>query len=421
MVPRLIVRQLALFGALVILSGNGLAPPAVRAETPLNRAVIESLRNAVKLILQNQSPRPARVRDTMTPGDALATARAALAELRFNDGSLARVGGQALFRFLPNTRTFQLSNGTLLLLVPPGRGQTRIQTPNAATGIRGSALFVRYLPDTDVTLIGALTESGIEVSNRDRSQNQPLRAGQLAVVVKDRIERVYQFDLNTFYETSDLVKGLELQHPLSPQSQLGADPAIAAVRTETAAAVKAQTSLNAANNAPAESIQNVSTAPRAAATATLRDAIRNPDDSRSTTASQESSLSREVAAPLATKLLEPPSATVPTAIPPTIALPTLPGTDLAATKNPIPTDVLPPGAAAGVDRGNGPSGAGAPGLNGTAPGLAGTTPGQNRNLPPGLAGTAPGLAGTTPGQSGSAPPGLAGTAPGLAGTTPGGG
>ena len=246
--------------ALSLWSGSVLLPLAAHAEVPLNRAVIASLRNAVELILKNQPPRSAKVRDALAPGDAIATARAALAELRFNDGSLARVGGQTLFRFLPHTRTFQLSNGTLLLLVPPGRGQTRIQTPNAA-GIRGSALFVRYLPATDTTLIGALTESGIEITNRDRSQAQPLGAGQIAVVVNNRIEQVYRFDLSTFYDTSELVKGLELQHSTTSeqtaneQAAVPTDRSIAAVRAETAEAVERQASVGAVSETTAASGQ----------------------------------------------------------------------------------------------------------------------------------------------------------------------
>jgi hypothetical protein len=392
MVKGYLFRYCAPFIALSFWSGSVLLPSAVHAEVPLSRAVVASLRNAVELILKNQAPRAAKVRDALAPGDAIATARAALAELRFNDGSLARVGGQALFRFLPNTRTFQLSNGTLLLLVPPGRGQTRIQTPNAAAGIRGSALFVRYLPETDVTLVGALTDSGIEITNRDRSQAQPLGAGQIAVVVKNRIEQVYRFDLRTFYETSELVKGLDLQgSAVSEQSAVATDEAIATVRAETSEAVKTQASLGT-DKVTAAGVQP---------------SDANAKNPQSQTASPSSTSLKQATEPpgaiaLPTdNLLVPPTAALPTVFPQTVALPTaMPGGNL-------PTAIgIPP---SGLNR--------PPNLPSTAPGLAGTTPGQG-GLPPGQAGTAPGLAGTTPGQGGL-PPGQAGTAPGLAGTTPG--
>ncbi|MBN3992021.1 MAG: FecR domain-containing protein, partial [Nostoc sp. NMS2] len=213
-------------------------PNRVSAITPLTRAEIQDLRNIVQLIPKDKlKKRPARKLDAMTPGDGVATGRASLADLRFNDGSLARVGEQALFQFLPKTRDFKLSNGTVLLLIPPGQGQTRIQTPNAAAAIRGSALFVRYNQQTDTTIVGALTNSGIEVSNKEASETQVLEAGQMVIIVKGKFERLYDFDLRNFYETSQLVRELDLNRQ-SPVPK--PDPAIIRVQAETAAALKAQ-------------------------------------------------------------------------------------------------------------------------------------------------------------------------------------
>ncbi|WP_199321986.1 FecR family protein [Leptolyngbya sp. FACHB-321] len=417
---------LSIWGAAVLL------PSVAHAEVPLNRAVIASLRNKVELLLKNQARRSAKVRDTLVPGDALSTARAALAELRFNDGSLARIGGQALFRFLPKTRTFNLSNGTLLLLVPPGRGQTRIQTPNAAAGIRGSALFVRYLPDTDVTLIGALTDSGIEITNRDRTQTQPLEAGQIAVVVKDRIEQVYRFDLKTFYDSSDLVKGLDLQRS-APSNGTGTpvDQAIAAVRTETSEAVKTQASLGIFNGATAADGQPLT--PNVNASQGNQTTSIRPLDQLTAPASP-SALPNNY-------LFVSPTLALPTAFPPTVAIPTPPNS--AAGAAPIPgsvgTGTVPTGNIPGqgglppeqvgntpgqggdppgqVGNTPGQGGSPPPGQVGNTPGQAGDTPG--RGLPPGQAGTTPGQSGNTPGQGGGLPPGQAGTTPGQSGNTPG--
>ncbi|WP_193197282.1 FecR family protein [Nostoc sp. MG11] len=220
--------------------GIAVLPLSNRASaiTPLTRAEIQNLRNLVQLIPRdNLKKRPARKLDAMIPGDGLSTGRASLADLRFNDGSLARIGEQAVFQFLPKTRNFRLSNGTVLLLIPPGRGQTHIQTPSAAAAIRGSALFVRHNQQTDTTIVGALTNSGIEVSNREASQTQMLEAGQMIVIVKGKFQSLYDFDLKNFYETSELVRELDLnkQNPAPTP-----DPAITSVQAETTAALKAQ-------------------------------------------------------------------------------------------------------------------------------------------------------------------------------------
>jgi hypothetical protein len=204
------------------------------AQTPLTRAVVQNLRKQVRLMPNNQQPRPARVKDTLRPGDALATARASLAELRFNDQSVARIGEQALFYFTPNTRTFDLRNGTVLLMIPRGQGVTRMKTPNAAAGIKGSALFVRYNQATNTSFFGALTQSQIEISNHDQTQTRVLQPGEMATVVNNQLVSVQTFDLKTFYETSTLVEGLQLNQPN------GADPSLDGVREETSDALKKQ-------------------------------------------------------------------------------------------------------------------------------------------------------------------------------------
>ncbi|MEO0970609.1 MAG: FecR family protein [Cyanobacteria bacterium J06639_18] len=223
---------------MTLLPVSGVAHPKV----PLTKAEIHKLRNLVQLRLKKRPWRKARMTDRMIPGDSLSTGKASLADLRFNDGSLARVGELAIFRFLPKTRRFFLSNGTALLLIPPGRGGARIRTPNAATAIRGSALFVRYDKVTDTTIVGALTDSGIQVSNKDASQTHGLAAGQLLVIVKDRIAGLYDFDLRTFYETSELVQGLDLTNSKVPNP----DPAIASVQAETTDALAKQKPLTGA-------------------------------------------------------------------------------------------------------------------------------------------------------------------------------
>ncbi|MEH1861286.1 MAG: FecR family protein, partial [Nostoc sp.] len=242
-------------------------PNRVSATTPLTRAEIQNLRNIVQLIPKDKlKKRPARKLDAMTPGDGLSTGRASLADLRFNDGSLARVGEQALFQFLPKTRDFKLTNGTVLLLIPPGKGQTRIQTPNAAAAIRGSALFVRYDQQTDTTIVGALTNSGIEVFNKKGSQSQVLEAGQMVIIIKGEFQRLYDFDLRNFYETSQMVRELDLnrQSPVPTP-----DPAITSVQAETAAALEAQPPIKgegvfemkltpSPSNSPSETTSNTS-------------------------------------------------------------------------------------------------------------------------------------------------------------------
>ena len=224
--------------AAIGLVGLLLPRAAIANEQPLFWARIDFLRNRVQLVPNNERAREARIADFLSIGDALRTARAARAELRFNDGSLARIGERATFRFTPNTRNFQLTNGTVLLFIPPERGRSTIQTPNAVTGIQGSALFVRYIPETDTTIVGALTDNPdgpMVLFNRDGTERQALQANEIGVVENGQITQIYQFNSELFWQTSGLAEGFNYLQ----DSSMGSD-ALDAVRQEIRDAINKQ-------------------------------------------------------------------------------------------------------------------------------------------------------------------------------------
>ena len=213
-------------GSLVLSSAPVSAEPI-----PLTQAILRKVVNRVDLLLRSQSVRSAQVNDRLTnSGDAIKTQRASRTELKFNDGTLAKVGELATFRFTPNTRRFDLGNGTYLFLVPPGRGNTEFITKNAKAGVKGSALFIRYIEETDTTIMGALTNNPLgPMDITVGGKKQDLYAGQMVVAIKDRIDRVETFDLTTFFRTSPMYRDIDLK-----------DPDLQAVRQEMTDAVTTQ-------------------------------------------------------------------------------------------------------------------------------------------------------------------------------------
>ncbi|MEM6519016.1 MAG: FecR domain-containing protein, partial [Cyanobacteria bacterium P01_C01_bin.70] len=199
-----------------------------------------------ELLPESGTARSATLSDRLNLGDAIRTATNSRADLRFNDGSLARIGERATFWFVPNTRNFRLSNGTALFLVPPGRGPSTIETPGVVTGIQGTAILIRHIAAAPVsespvqdwgassaagrTIVMALTNNPggpvrVELAN---GQTAALVAGQMAIAADGTIE-VFEFDLQLFYETSLLVEGLYLDDPNYPDTGLPID----SVRQET--------------------------------------------------------------------------------------------------------------------------------------------------------------------------------------------
>ncbi|MFH7242260.1 MAG: FecR domain-containing protein [Spirulina sp.] len=232
-------RWISLGSALVVAGLTWLPGGPAQASVALTRADIEAILNRVELIPRGRSARMARSRDFMAVGDTLRTAAQSQAQLRFNDGSLARVGERATFQFLPNTRNFRLSNGTMLLLIPPGRGRSTIQTPSAITGIQGSAVVVRHIEERNLTIVMALTNNptgpmtvttlGCDDGSESCVSEHALYAGQMALVQGNQVQ-ILDFDLPTFYDTSHLTDGLELNNP-DPTVSLGPD--LDLVREET--------------------------------------------------------------------------------------------------------------------------------------------------------------------------------------------
>ncbi|MEL6383516.1 MAG: FecR family protein [Cyanobacteria bacterium J06626_18] len=221
------------FASFLYTAASTIAPLSVSAEVPLTRASVESLQNRVELLLQTGATYPVRPTDWLSSGDTIQTADDARADLRFNDGSFARIGEEAAFYFTQDTRTFHLANGTVLFLIPPEKGASIVETPNAVTQFRETALVVRYISpensesathrlqavqgdnnEAGRTVVMVLTdhpEEPVEVSLPDGRMTN-LAAGQMAIVDGSEIF-VFEFDLALFYETSTLVEGLHLDDP----------------------------------------------------------------------------------------------------------------------------------------------------------------------------------------------------------------
>lgn len=130
----------------------GSVSPAIAQQNELTRAQIYKLQNRVELLLRAKPVRPAKLSDVLVPQDALRTAVRSTAELLFNEGSLARIAEKTTFRFIPGLRRFQLKNGvaqetifqlsdgTALIVNPPGSTGTKIETADTQINLLATAV-----------------------------------------------------------------------------------------------------------------------------------------------------------------------------------------------------------------------------------------------------------------------------------------
>ncbi len=252
------LKQVLWVGAIAGWMGSLLSPPVWAAQEFLTHAQVYKVVNQVQL-LPNQKPvRRAKLSDVMVPLDAIRTASQSRAELLFNEGSLARIGSSAIFRFVPGTRSFQLRNGTALIMSLPGQVATQIETPggqvlaqalpptepagnplNPPTPI-ALALAVHYNAATQTGQYFVLTNGYVTITDL-QGQSLTLLAGQTVQMINGVLGPVQTFDLSAFYGSSQLAIGLGPgQEWAIAQEILPVQQTLSIIREATLAAVAAQ-------------------------------------------------------------------------------------------------------------------------------------------------------------------------------------
>ncbi len=246
-------------GAIAGWLGSLLSQPAGAAPEFLTHAQVYKVVNQVQL-LPNQKPvRRARLSDVVVPLDAIRTASQSRAELLFNEGSLARIGSSAIFRFVPGTRSFQLRNGTALIMSLPGQVATQIETPggqvlaqalppteSAGTPLNpptpiALALAVHYNAATQTGQYFVLTNGYVTITDL-QGHSLTLLAGQTVQIINGVLGPVQTFDLRAFYGSSQLAIGLGPgQERAIAQEILPVQQTLSVIRQATLAAVAAQT------------------------------------------------------------------------------------------------------------------------------------------------------------------------------------
>lgn len=205
---------------------------AAQAQATITSADVYTIQNSVTL---NQ--RPAAIGDLMVPQDTLRTGARSRAELLFNEGTLVRAGAGTTFRFPAGLRSFELTNGSALLIIRPGLGASRITTPEAAITALGTALFVQHDPVKNTSIVGVLTQSPagpVTVTDVNSNVSVQLSAGQVVSVANGVVGLIEYFILPAFYDTVDLAAGLAPgQEAFVAQQSAAAQETLNAVRAES--------------------------------------------------------------------------------------------------------------------------------------------------------------------------------------------
>jgi hypothetical protein len=112
---------------------------AVHAVAPYTQATVSRLQNKVSYgDTANRATRSARVTDIVKASTYLLTETDARAELKYDDGSIVRIGQNTVFTFEADTRSLSLEKGSLVFYIPKGSGGGTVRTASITAAITGT-------------------------------------------------------------------------------------------------------------------------------------------------------------------------------------------------------------------------------------------------------------------------------------------
>jgi hypothetical protein len=139
--------------------------------------------------------RPASLNEALAESQALLTGRKSRAELKLNDGTIARVGQLSSFTYGKGTRLLQVKQGSALFVVPKGHGGTTIQAGAVTAAITGTTLLVQVFGDRVLIYV---YEGSVEVAG------QTVGAGQVITIPNGGAASLAAFDVRRGVETAAL-------------------------------------------------------------------------------------------------------------------------------------------------------------------------------------------------------------------------
>jgi hypothetical protein len=178
---------------------------AAHAAPTLDKATITYIQNDVAVadikLLSLEGGKVKKVNAALnqpiTKENAVVTGDKSRAELKFNDGTVARLGQFTVFSFKEGTRDIDLKQGSTLLNVPKGLGRTNIKAAAVTAAITGTTVLVQTFGNFGAIYVyeGSVEYPGPPVT--------VLGPGDV-LIVEDGKFRVEKFDIAQGVQTAGL-------------------------------------------------------------------------------------------------------------------------------------------------------------------------------------------------------------------------
>lgn len=194
---------------------------ALAYSAPLKKATFTRVVNDVKLLPEQQQPKPAKIGDLVSGSTSVTTGVQSRAELKFEDNSLTRLGANSVFTIEQGTRNVDLKQGVMLLQVPKQLGGAKVRTAAVTAAVTGTTIMVEYQPDGYVKII--VLEGSIDLFlNEDPSVFRTFTSGDMVIARTANLKTIpdaVKVDLPLLKKTSKLTDDKEFG-PLGNDKQL---------------------------------------------------------------------------------------------------------------------------------------------------------------------------------------------------------
>ncbi|MFQ3669868.1 MAG: FecR family protein [Verrucomicrobiia bacterium] len=195
--------------SLLLLLSTPLPLLAQQGGKPLQSAEITTIVNEVRVVKPQAAPQPAKLNEVIRPNEGVLTGPQSRAELLFADRTLARLGANTQFTFIPGSRTTEIQQGTMLLQVPKGAGGAQVKTAAVTAAVTGTTIMVEFFPGMFVKII--VLEGTLRVSLTNRlGESLLLTPGKMLIMNPDatRLPDPVDVDLKKLIKTSKLISGM---------------------------------------------------------------------------------------------------------------------------------------------------------------------------------------------------------------------
>lgn len=159
---------------------------AASAASPYTQATVTRTENKVSygtIKGDRSETRPAESQDVVKAMNFLLSESDSRAELKYDDGTIVRIGQNTIFTFEANSRTLNLKKGTFVFFIPKGGGGGTIKTPSLTAAITGT--------------VGKVSENIIAILEGEvvlKPSGEHVKAGQFARRNPDGTITIGEFD-----------------------------------------------------------------------------------------------------------------------------------------------------------------------------------------------------------------------------------